>query len=236
MSTALQKPLPPSETEAIPPLESGDHLEQPTFHERYEQMPAGFRAELIAGVVYVASPTTPKHGKAHNLLNVWIGTYHASTPGTEAFDGTTVLLAKDSEPEPDGLLTIVGGGTHEDDEGYLVGQPEFTAEIASSTASYDLHSKRRDYEKHGVQEYLIAVVRQKRIVWLVRENDRYVELAPGDDGIYRSRVMPGLWLDPQAFLANDYARVLDVLQNGIASPEHAAFVADLARRSQKSQA
>lgn|GEM_PF-2507776 len=40
----------------LPLLEAGDHLDQPTFHQRYAAMPASFRAELIAGVVFVPSP------------------------------------------------------------------------------------------------------------------------------------------------------------------------------------
>jgi hypothetical protein len=39
----------------LPPLVNGDHLDQPTFHERHEAMP-DVRAELIGGFVYMSSP------------------------------------------------------------------------------------------------------------------------------------------------------------------------------------
>jgi hypothetical protein len=51
---------------------------------------------------------------------------------------------------------------------------------------------------------------------------------PATDGILRSEVFPGLWLDSAAFLRRDYQQVLAVLRQGIDSPEHAAFVAKLA--------
>jgi len=49
----------------------------------------------------------------------------------------------------------------------------------------------------------------------------------GADGVLRSEKFPGLWLDPAALLARDSKRLLDVLRLGIASPQHAAWVAGL---------
>ena len=50
----------------------------------------------------------------------------------------------------------------------------------------------------------------------------------GEDGLYRSIVFPGLWLDPIALLRNDTRRLRAVADVGCATPEHAAFVARLA--------
>ena len=47
------------------------------------------------------------------------------------------------------------------------------------------------------------------------------------DGLYRSTVFPGLWLDPVALLNHDLARVLAVVQEGLNTAEHAGFVARL---------
>ena len=52
----------------LPPLEAGDHLDQATFHARYEAMPPDFRAELIGGVVFVPSPLRSEHGESHAWL------------------------------------------------------------------------------------------------------------------------------------------------------------------------
>ena len=54
-------------------------------------------------------------------------------------------------------------------------------------------------------------------------------MPPAADGILRSAVFPGLWLDPAALVRGDKARVKAVLQGGLDSPEHAAFVARLER-------
>jgi hypothetical protein len=42
-------------------------------------------------------------------------------------------------------------------------------------------------------------------------------------GVYRSEVYPGLWLDAAAMLQDDLAKVMAVLQQGLASPEHVQF-------------
>src|SRR5438128_12434806 len=83
----------------VPPLENGDHLDQKTFHERYEATPEKFKAELIEGVVYVMnSPLLPQHGRPHHKLIGWLATYEEATPGVEGLDNTTAILGPSSEP------------------------------------------------------------------------------------------------------------------------------------------
>ncbi len=102
--------------------------------------------------------------------------------------------------------------------------------MASGKEAIDLHAKRTDYERAGVNEYIVVVIRQAYILWLVARDGKFTEFAPGPDGIFRSEAFPGLWLDPAALLRHDGARVREVLQQGLASPEHAAFIARLARQ------
>jgi Uma2 family endonuclease len=218
--------------EKLPPLENGDRLDQKTFHERYEAMPKGVKAELIGGIVYMASPLKPRHGRSHARVMTWLGVYEEATPGVEALDNTTAKMGDESEPQPDGALVITRGGqTHEDEDEYLAGAPELIAEIASSTESIDLHGKRVDYERAGVREYIVVAVRQRRVfAWILR-GGAYVPLPPGPDGIIRSETFPGLWLDPEALLRLDTRRLLEVLRQGLATPEHAEFVKLLAART-----
>jgi hypothetical protein len=221
----------------LPPLENGDHLDQKTFHERYEAMP-GVRAELIGGIVYISSPMKRPHGRPGILLSRWLDEYEDATPGTEALAGATEILGPESEPEPDGSLLILpecGGQTWEDDRGYLNGAPEWVGEISYSTESIDLNSKLVDYEKAGVREYMVAALRSKRVYWFIRRRGKLKELAADVDGVFRSEVFPGLWLEPAAFLNRDRKRLLSVLRQGLASPDHTAFVARLASKKSVSK-
>jgi Uma2 family endonuclease len=214
-----------------PGLENGDRLTQPEFHRRYEAMPEDVKAELIGGIVYMASPLKPRHGSAHARLVGCLILYEEATPGVEALDNTTAIMDPENEPQPDAALILSeGGNTWINNEGFLEGAPEFIAEIASTSAAIDLHRKREEYEKAQVHEYMVADMQGKRVYWWKVHRSKYVPLKSGADGIFRSEVFPGLWLDPNALLRLDTRGLLKVLRQGLASRDHAKFVARLARR------
>lgn len=220
----------------VPPLQPGDHLTVEEFHRRYLAMPECKKAELIEGVVYMPSPISIEgHGSPHVDMGGWLGYYRAFTPGVQAGDNSTVLLpGTSSEPQPDLLLRILpkyGGRTNTVDN-YVSGAPDHIDEIAASSASYDLHSKLHVYYKAGVLEYVVWRVWDRAIDWFVWTEQGYQRIEP-DQGVYRSRVFPGLWLDADAMIAGDMQRVYAVLQQGLQSPEHAAFCEKLRQSEAK---
>lgn len=224
-----------SAADAVFLLENGARMDQPTFHALYQRTPRGFNAELIGGVVYVMpSPVSTQHAYPHARLVTWLGVYSARTPGTESADNPTSVLGEESEPQPDAALLIraeCGGGTRLDAKGYVIGPPELVAEVANSTASIDLGAKKADYDAAGAREYLVILARERRVVWYVREGSgAFTEQTPGRRGLLTSAVFPGLQLTSRAFFARDGGPLLAVLDAGLASPEHAAFVAELATR------
>lgn len=235
VQTASQprQPMRPRRTQSVEPLpfNSGDRLSRAEFERRYEAHPEIKVAELVEGVVYVTSAVRIEwHGKPHALMITWLGVYVAATPGVLPADNTTVRLDFENEVQPDGLLylePIHGGRSRITEDGYLEGPPELVVEVAASSAAYDLHDKRRAYARNGVQEYLAVQMYEQRMDWFVLRQGVYEPLAPDERGVLRSEVFPGLWLQPAAFWAGDLAAMLAVLQEGLATPEHAAFVARL---------
>ncbi len=225
----------PDARERLPRLENGDRLDQPTFHARYLAMPEGTRAELIGGIVFLPSPVSKVHMRTARRVFTWLTTYEDATPGTEALAEGTVILGPESEPEPDLFLRILpehGGSTSDTEEDeYVIGAPELVVEIAASRESVDLHGKKADYEAAGVQEYIAVALRQREVHWFALEDGRYTPLAPGSDGLLRSRRFPGLWLDPQALLRGDLAALRATLRRGLESPDHTAWVRTLAGRT-----
>jgi Uma2 family endonuclease len=226
----------PARARTVPPLENGDHLDQPTFHARYEAMPEDCRAELVGGIVYMASPQKVPHSKTQQMIAQWLGGYAVATPGTDTLVNNTQILGPDSEPEPDGCLFITpeqGGQVYIDADEYLNGAPELIVEVSSSTESIDLNRKKLDYQKAGVREYVVLALRMQQVFWFVRQRGKYREVPLPADGIFRSRVFPGLWLDAEAILGNDRRRLLAALRQGLATPEHAAFVAKLEKQASR---
>jgi Uma2 family endonuclease len=205
-------------------------MSQEEFHAAYERAPADFKAELIGGIVYVASPLRRRHGTNHLPLGSLLFAYEGHTAGVESGDNTTVILGEESEPQPDLHLRILpefGGQSKTNPDDYVEGAPELVAEITHSSRAIDLHAKRRDYARYGVLEYLVLTLDDGRLRWFDLPNDRELPLDP--DGVCRVRTFPGLWVQAEALLAKDYARLMATLQLGLASPEHAAFVERLER-------
>lgn len=216
----------------IPPLNAGDHLSRAEFERRYQAMAHVKKAELVEGVVYMPSPVYAQHGEPHAIVMGWLLTYAAATPGVRLMDNTSLRIDPRSEVQPDAMLLLSeaqGGKCQITADGFIKGSPEFIAEVASSSASYDMHSKLRVYQRNGVQEYLVLLAYEQRIVWHALDAGKYVRLQPGEDGTLRSQVFPGLWLHLEKFWANHVSGLLDVLQEGLRSPEHAEFVSRLQR-------
>ncbi len=219
----------------IPPLENGAHLSAGEFLRRYEAMPEVKKAELVNGIVYMTSPVRiDQHGEPDSLIQTWLGTYSIATPGVKHAINSTARLGPDDVPQPDGLLRIVpecGGQARLDAKGYLQGAPELAVEVAASTASLDTREKLASYRRAGVREYLVWRTEDEAVDWWTLEEDEYRPISAGADGLLRSKVFPGLWLDTAALLAGDGARLMAKLQEGLQSAGHAAFVAELRKRA-----
>ena len=215
----------------VPPLVAGERLDRVTFHERYEAMPPGTRAELVGGIVYMPSPLGVEHAERDGDISDWLGYYKRSTKGVRKALNATTQFGDYGELQPDCQLRIpeeLGGQTRVVG-GFIVGAPELIVEVSKATRKYDLGPKKVDYERAGVQEYVFVGLDPEEVRWFVRREGRFVELLPGPDGIYRSEAFPGLWFEPRAFFAEDMDGLIAVLEQGLATPEHAAFVARLAR-------
>jgi Uma2 family endonuclease len=171
-----------------------------------------------------------QHGGPHAQLIGWLCQYAANTPGVEVGGNCSVRLDLDNEPQPDALLFIDpghGGQIRISDDGIIEGPPELVGEVASSSVSYDLHAKLHVYRRNGVREYLVWRVLEREIDWFLLRDGRYERMPADAEGRLRSEVFPGLWLDPAALIRGDLATVLAVVQQGLTSPEHGAFITRL---------
>lgn len=101
-----------------PPLFNGDHLTRAEFERRYAAQSHIKKAELVEGVVLVASPVhLDKHSKPHSRIIGWLFNYVATTSGTDFGDNATVRLDRENEVQPDAFLRIheaVGGQSRGD--------------------------------------------------------------------------------------------------------------------------
>lgn len=222
-------PLPAS---IIPPLTNGDKLTRYEFERRYNAVSKLKKAELIEGIVYImpAALRFRSHGQPHGRILTWLGNYEAMTPGVALGVEPTVRLDLDNEPQPDAVLIIipeVGGQTRISEDDYIEGPPELVVEIAASSVAIDLHGKKQAYRRNGVREYIVWQVLDEKLSWFSLQEGEYLELAPNEEGVLQSRVFPGLWLAVNELLTGNMQVVLNVLQAGLQSVEHADFIEKL---------
>ncbi|MBE9260346.1 Uma2 family endonuclease [Dolichospermum sp. LEGE 00246] len=216
----------------IPPLTNGDKLTRYEFERRYNTTSKPKKAELIEGIVYImpAALRFRSHGQPHGRILTWIGNYEVLTPGVALGVEPTVRLDLDNEPQPDAILIIIpeaGGQTRISEDDYIEGAPELVVEIAASSAAIDLHGKKQAYRRNGVKEYIVWQVLDQKLSWFSLEEGEYLELAPNEEGVLQSRVFPGLWLAVNELLIGNMQVVLNVLQAGLQSVEHADFIEKL---------
>jgi Uma2 family endonuclease len=184
----------------------------------------------------MASPLGRQHGYYSIDLIFLLELYLQSTPGVELLNAATTILGEESEPEPDLSLRILPeyGGQSRTTRGrveYIAGAPELVVEVSHSRVAIDLHQKRDDYLAAGVLEYLVVCVEDQEIHWFDFVGETTLE--PDRQGVTKSLVFPGLWLDGAAFLRRDKPRTSAVMQKGLASRPHAAFVKRLAARKRR---
>ncbi|WP_435007652.1 Uma2 family endonuclease [Tundrisphaera lichenicola] len=253
MSTSTTKNSSTHSIETVPPLRNGDHLSADEFLRRYEAMPDLKKAELIDGRVYIPSVDAYLSARSHSSMSslvsfenhsaphfdliTWLGIYRASTIGVRGGDNGTVRLEPRSVPQPDAFLLILpdlGGRTALGEDGYIQGAPELVAEVSFSSVSYDLHEKLDAYQRSGTLEYVVWRVEEGKIDWFVAREGRFERLNPGPDGLLKSEVFPGLWLDVEALIRGDLSAVFGAVQRGLATVEHADFVGRLRRADAES--
>lgn len=213
-----------------PPLENGARLTSREFLRRYEAMPEIKKAELIEGVVYMPPPVSAHHSEPDNLIQTWLGTYAAHTPGVHCYTNTTVQLGPRNTPQPDACLCLKpgrGGQARLNEMKHLIGAPELIAEIAATSASLDLGDKLEAYAVAGVREYLVWRTLERGFDCFVLEDADYLKVKPDARGCIRSGVFPGLVLDTRALLAMNGAKVLALLQRSLGSSAHKTFAANL---------
>ncbi len=230
MLTIERRP-PPAATATrrrILPLENGDSLDSREFLRRFETMPELKKAELIKGRVFMGSPVRiDLHARPDNVLQTWLGTYVAHTPGVECYTNGTLIIDPRNTFQPDAMLCVRPpdrGKSKLTPQGYLHGVPELVAEVAASSASIDAKDKLDVYRRAGVLEYILWRTADGELDWFVLEGEKYLRLGADTHGFVWSRAFPGLTLAKSALLKLDLAAVLAALANGLKSAAHAKFV------------
>jgi len=198
---------------------------------RWEAMPELKHAERIEGKVSIMTPPISlDHSDPHGFMIWCLANYRMFTPGIRTLMETTIHIDGDNDLQPDTGLVIDpdAGGQTRYVGSYLAGAPELLVEIANSTMDKDLGSKSLVYRRAGVLEYLVWQTKKKSIDCFVNREGQF-EPAEITDGVFKSYVFQGLWIDVVALVAGNLDKVRATSAAGLADPSHAKFKRKLAR-------
>jgi Uma2 family endonuclease len=188
-----------------------------TFEDFCIIVPDGQKADLINGVIYMASPDNWDAGNLFGLVFRLMGDY-AEARDLGVVVGPRIAFRLDDRggPEPD-VAFVRKDREHLAREGYFAGPPDVAVEIVSpDSVERDYVAKRHQYREAGVPEYWIIDEENRRVTLLSLDaRGRYREVKPRQ-GKYVSRVLPGfflraewLWQDPLPAKASLLKEILE---------------------------
>lgn len=153
------------------------------------------KADLIDGVIYMASPESSEHndllGWLGAVLRIYVTEKHL---GRLTLNKVAFRLSDHTAPEPD-LAFVSTKRSHLIKSGYVDGPPDLAIEIVSpESIQRDYELKRQRYDEAGVLEYWIIDPLDQTVTTFVREGDAFVEQHIIDN-VFESRTIPGMLLD-----------------------------------------
>ena len=182
-----QTPTPPL-TPAPPP-----HM----TYEEFLEWADGTRAEWVDGEVIVTSPASLSHQQILSFLAALLQHFvEASELGLILVAPFQMRLrARPSGREPD-VIFVARDRVDKLQSVFLDGPADLAIEIISpDSRARDRGDKYYEYEQAGVREYwLIDPARKQAEFYRLGSKGIYSAVLTGEDGIFRSDVIEGLWL------------------------------------------
>lgn len=217
----------------VPYLRPGDRLSAKEFERRFDATPDLKKAELIDGVVYVPPPQNEWIGSAQFALAGLLGIFYFHTPPVQGAIRGMLRLDDRNRLQPDVYLYIRaenGGRIRTDADGFMINGPELAADIVGPDR-HEPSAKIEPYRRYGVQEFIVWRVMERSIEWHALHGERYEAVQPDANGVLRSREFPGLWITTKPLIEGDMSSAAGILNDGLASAEHASFVRRLREAS-----
>jgi len=154
-------------------------------------------AEWVDGEVIVMSPVSVTHQDIADFLAALLRLF-SEAKGLGRVLTAPFLMKLDIRPsgrEPD-IVFVAGEHADRLKRVFLDGPADVAVEVISpDSQTRDRGDKFYEYEKAGVREYwLIDPARKQAEFYRLGSNGIYSAATIGDDGIYHSQVIEGLWL------------------------------------------
>ena len=191
-----------------------------TFEEFCQVIQDGQKADLIDGVVYMASPDTFEANDINGFLWSLLRMYNSAKNlgGTVLGSRYACRIDALNAREPDVVYVSLTRRALADRLGFQ-GGPDVVIEIVSRDSRHrDYHLKRDLYEDAGVTEYWIVDPRERMFTALHLEHEKFAEMPISSDGVLRSQAIAGFWLRVNWLFETPLPDDYTVLQTILAGP------------------
>jgi Uma2 family endonuclease len=190
-----------------------------SFEEFCDLIPEGQKADLIDGVIYMASPDNIEHYSIYRWLSRIIADFLEERMILGEIFGCRIAfrLGQANGPEPD-LGYVQGSRLHLVGKTYVDGPPDLAIEIVSpDSIERDYEKKRRQYEEAGVQEYWIIDPLKNTMTCFARSRNGKFRKVRASGGKIVSHTIPGFWVRPAWFWQSPLPKKKEVLAEILAS-------------------
>jgi Uma2 family endonuclease len=191
------------------------HSEQDlrTVDDFFALVPDGQKADLIDGVIYMASPDSMRNDQLGGFIRFLLQGYTRIKRLGRVFGSRFAFEVSDLRaPEPD-VAFVSTERLHLLRNNKMIGGPDVAVEIVSpASRQRDYFEKKLLYEAAGVSEYWIIDPLQSRAEFHRLEEGAYQLVTLRENRIFRSQAIEGLWLDLEWLFAEDLPDEFEKLQ------------------------
>jgi len=155
------------------------------------------KADLIDGVIYMASPESPEANDLFGWLYMIVRLYARKKQLGNVY-GSRVAFKLDEEhgPEPD-IAFVLTEHLDRVKRGRVEGPADLAVEIVSpESVERDYDHKRELYQQSGIPEYWIIDEMEELVTLLRLKRGKYREVR-SKKGELHSEVLSGFWLRPE---------------------------------------
>jgi Uma2 family endonuclease len=183
-----------------------------TFEDFCAVIPDKAKADLIDGVIYMASPDNLEADDIGGWVYTVVRVFSRSRDVGRAF-GSRVAFRLDARnsPEPD-IGFVKKARLHLLRKGHVQGGPDAAFEVVSpESVDRDYGKKFRQYESARVLEYwIIDEPERKVLLYRLGRDGKYKQVRPRD-GKLESKVIEGFYLRPEWLFGDQLADERDAL-------------------------
>ena len=103
----------------------------------------------------------------------------------------------------------------------FIGPPNFIFDVFDADELDEYESRKSSFEKHGVSEYVVLIADENQTChWNRHNGSKFESVSPDENGIIKSKALPGLWFSTNSAKDRDWWTLIDFVERGVTRVGH----------------